>query len=64
MELNTLVHEGEFGLRGYFVMEQVFKSLARYCASAIRISVAVKDRGVILEALPGVSFSPYTVLVG
>lgn len=40
------------------------KSLARYWASAIRISVAVKDNGVILEALPGVSFFfPYTVLV-
>ena len=32
------------------------KSLARYWAAEIRISVAVKDSGVILEAWPGVSF--------
>lgn len=38
------------------------KSLARHWAPAIRISVAVKDNGVILEALPGVSlFSIHSV---
>lgn len=33
-------------------------SLARYWASVIRISVTVKDSGVILEVLPGVAFLP------
>lgn len=31
------------------------KSLARYWTQAISVSVAVKDNGVILEVLPGVS---------
>lgn len=40
------------------------KSLARCWVSLIMISVTVRDNGVILEALPGVSLSPYGVLVG
>lgn len=64
MELNPTVHKREFGIKGYFVWNiKSIKSVAWLWAATISISLAVKDNGVILEALPGVSPFPYTVLV-
>lgn len=64
LEFNSTVH-GNLVSRDELLWNiKSITSLARYWASAIRISVAAKDKGVILEVLPGVSFFPQTVLVG
>lgn len=68
MELSPTVHQREFSIKGYFVWNiKSIKSVAWLWAAAINISVVVKDNGVILEALPGVSFfsihSSYSVLI-
>lgn len=61
LELNPTVHQTEFGIKGYFVCNiKSLKSVAWLWAAVINISVVVKDNGVILEALPGVSFFPHT----
>ena len=60
--LNTVLDNWEFCFKGLLFYGTL--SLARYCTSAIGISIPAEDNGVILEVLQGVSFFSHTVLVG